>query len=174
MNASKRLSYQIKWSKYGFYRNEIYAYYLRCVEFINKNNNKYYRTKTYKFKKQIIPRTKSQLFKGHHNGGDNSLIKTITYAHKLHDKMIRWNDNQGYHYDYCECGSFDNDNCGRCECGNTRGKLTQKNVTKSWIDDINLDSIYSISNAVHKDIEFDNKKRIRLAYLRSEIERRNN
>ncbi|AEQ33476.1 hypothetical protein [Megavirus chiliensis] len=135
--------------KLGKYEKEliddVYNYYIRCVNFIKDNWCKEYYCKK-------MPNTNimkiEDLFIDHIKNEDDSIIvNTIIAAHKLHDRMIRYNINV-YDFNGCECGGYTPAFTGRCDCGNRRVRLTHKGLNIKWIDRFNLDSKESVSIAI--------------------------
>ncbi|AGC01625.1 hypothetical protein H012_gp840 [Acanthamoeba polyphaga moumouvirus] len=118
---------------------DVYNYYLRCVNYIKDNWSKGY----YKNVPDINIMQQVDLFLDHFNNGDDSvIIKTITRAHKLHDRILR-STVPAYDFDGCECKGYTPAFTGKCDCGNRRVKLSHKNV--NWIDRFSLDSKETVS-----------------------------
>lgn len=118
---------------------DVYAYYVRCVNYIKCNWEKGYSGPL----PEINIMEQKDLFIDHADNDNNSIIiKTIIRAHKLHDRILRrvvdW-----YNFDGCECGNYTPAFTGRCDCGNRRIKLSHKNV--NWIDRFSLDSKETVS-----------------------------
>ncbi|AGF85683.1 hypothetical protein QJ854_gp099 [Moumouvirus goulette] len=120
----------------------IYNYYIRCINFIKDNWCKEYHCKK-------MPDTNimkiDDLFIDHlKNDEESIIIKTITIAHKLYDRTIRYSV-EIYDFNGCECGTFYTSGDSRCACENRRVKLTHKGLDINWISSINLDSKKSVS-----------------------------
>ncbi|AGF85682.1 hypothetical protein QJ854_gp100 [Moumouvirus goulette] len=132
--------------KLGEYEKEeidrVYNYYIRCVNYIKDHWKENYYGKE-------MPDTNimkiEDLFIDHLDKEDDSvIIKTITAAHKLHDRILR-HKVEVYDFNGCECGGYTPAFTGRCDCQNRRIRLTHKGLGILWIDRFSLDSKETVS-----------------------------